>query len=58
MVVDAVLRHWFTVVEMLEEAVELGVAVTGGGFAQYMQIFAAYLYDDYGILMPTYSARL
>ena len=29
MVVDAVLQHCVTVVEMLEEAVELGRAVTG-----------------------------
>ena len=52
MVVDAVLQHWVTVVEMLEEAVELGAVVTGG-FARDMQRLAAHLYDYYGILMPT-----
>ena len=52
MVVDTVLQHWVTVVEMLEEAVELRAVVTGV-FARDMQILAAYLYDYYGILVPT-----
>ena len=52
MVLDEVLRHWVTVVEMLEEAVELGAAVTGG-FARDMQRLAAYLYYDYGLLIST-----
>ena len=50
MVVDAVPQHWVTVVEMLEEAVELGAAVTVF-FARDMQRLVAYLYDDYWILM-------
>ena len=50
MIVDAVLRHWVTMVEMLEEALELGAAVTEG-FARDMQRLTAYLYDAYWILM-------
>ena len=47
-VVDAVLRHWVTVVASTEESVDPGAADTKG-FGRDVQHTAAYFYSDNGI---------
>ena len=53
MVVDALLRHWVTVVAELEEAAPMGAAITEG-FKRYVQRLETYFYPDY---MPIVSMR-
>ena len=57
MVVDALLRHWVTVVESTGGAVDPG-ADGMEGFGQDVQRLAEYFYVDDGILVLTWTTRL
>ena len=56
-VVDAVLRHWVTVVALMEDSVDPGTADTED-FGWDVQHITAYFYADNGILNLTQVARL